>query len=225
MARNFTDNHITSPYQNEIDRKVIPYSKVSSGASTCYRSILENGFNRTISCSRIDLAYYYSKECHETMTDQSTGSWGGLGPIMPAFIRLIASIIVLVIVEAIFLGFNGTTSAISGTPFTVAGVAIFIVGFIVALILLRFGSQLASAVSDAYKAYRAWSPLLSYFFQVAAIVILYVVSNPIASPYFTSFPWGYPLIFLMIALLPTLKVVVNVVHILDGTTGKHGQNN
>ena len=161
------------------------------------------------------------------MTDQSTstGTWGGLSPIMPAFIRLIASVVVLVIVEAIFLNFNGTGANIAGSPITVAGIAVFIIGFIVALILLRFGTQLSNAVSDAYKAYRSWSPLLAYFFQIAAITILYLVSSPIANPYFGTNQWAFPLIFLLIALIPTLKTVVNIVHLLDGSTGsKHAQN-
>lgn len=144
---------------------------------------------------------------------------------MPAFIRLIASVVVLVIVEAIFLNFNGTGANIAGSPITVAGIAVFIIGFIVALILLRFGTQLSNAVSDAYKAYRSWSPLLAYFFQIAAITILYLVSSPIANPYFGTNQWAFPLIFLLIALIPTLKTVVNIVHLLDGSTGsKHAQN-
>lgn len=161
------------------------------------------------------------------MPDQSTnsGSWGGLSPIMPAFIRLIASVVVLVIIEAIFLGFNGTASTISGTSFTVANIAIFIIGFVVAMILLRFGTQLSNAVSDAYKAYRSWSPILAYFFQIAAIVVLYMVSSSLVSPYFGGAQWAYPLIFLLIALIPTLKVVTSIVHILDGTTPKHNSSN
>ncbi len=142
---------------------------------------------------------------------------------MPAFIRLIASVIVLVIVEAIFLNFPGTSSLISGTPLTVAGVAVFVLGLIVAVILLRFGTQLSTAVSDAYRSYKSWSPLLAYFFQIVAIVILYLVSSGIASPYFGSAQWAYPLIFLLIALIPTLKVVTNIVHVLDGSGSKHTQ--
>ncbi|HZY94043.1 MAG TPA: hypothetical protein VFE98_04175 [Candidatus Bathyarchaeia archaeon] len=140
---------------------------------------------------------------------------------MPAFIRLIAGVIVLVVVEAIFLNFPGTSSLISGTPLTVAAIAVFIIGLIVAVILLRFGTQLTAVVSDAYKSYRSWSPLLAYFFQIMAIVILYVVSSPIAGPYFGSAQWAYPLIFLLIALIPTLKVVTNIVHVLDGSGSKH----
>src|SRR3989442_14647185 len=44
----------------------------------------------------------------ENMTNTSSGSnstWGAFTPVMPAFIRLIAGVIVLVIIEAVVLGF------------------------------------------------------------------------------------------------------------------------
>ncbi len=151
------------------------------------------------------------------MTDSTPNkTWGGFTPVMPAFIRLIAGVIVLVVVEGIVLGFPGITQNISGTSISVASLAVFFIGVIVALIVLKFGTQLSHVVSDAFKAYRTWTPLLAYFFQIMAIAILYAVSSAVASPYFTSTPWAYPLIFLLIALVPTLKAVVNIVHALEG---------
>src|SRR2546421_9002728 len=91
------------------------------------------------------------------------------------------------------------------------------VGLIVCLIILKCGTQLAHTVSDTYKNYRTWTPLLAYFFQIVAIGILYSVTNGIAQPYFTAQVWAYPLIFLLIALIPTIKVVVYMVHALEGT--------
>ncbi len=146
--------------------------------------------------------------------------------MMPAFIRLIAGVIVLVVIEAVVLGFPGISQNISGSTISIASLAVFFIGLIVAFIVFKFGTQLSNAVSDAYKAYKNWVPLLAYIFQILAIVILYNVSNGIASPSFASAPWAYPLIFLLIALIPTLKVVVNVVHALEGSpTSKHSQNN
>ncbi len=147
---------------------------------------------------------------------------------MPAFVRLIAGVIVLVIVEAVILGFPGIASNITGSTISYADVAVFMIGLIVCFIVLKFGTQLADTVSDAYRSYKNWTPLLAYFFQIIAIGILYEVTNPIAQPYFTSDPWAFPLIFLLIALIPTIKVVVNLVHALEGggssSTGKHSQN-
>jgi hypothetical protein len=163
------------------------------------------------------------------MTNSQSGSdstWGAFTPVMPAFIRLIAGVIVLVIVEAVVLGFPGISNNISGSSISIASVAVFFIGLIVAFIVFKFGTQLSKAVSDAYKNYQSWVPLLAYIFQIIAIIILYSVSSGIASQYFTSAPWAYPLIFLLIALLPTMRVVVSLVHTLEGSsTGKHSQNN
>ena len=158
------------------------------------------------------------------MTD-SNQSWGGFTPVMPAFIRLVAGVIVLLVVEAVVLGFPGIQQNITGTSVSIANVAIFFIGLIVAFIVVRFGTQLTSAVSDAYKSYRAWTPLLAFIFQIIAIAILYSASYSIASPYFASAPWAVPLIFLLIALIPTLRAVVILVQNVEGhPTQRHNQN-
>ncbi len=164
------------------------------------------------------------------MTDSASGSshdspWGSFTPVMPAFIRLLAGVIVLVVLEAVVLGFPGVGQSISGTQFSIASLAVFIIGLVVTFIVLKFGTQISTTVHDNFKAYRAWTPVLAYFFQILAIVILYSVSAGIASPYFASAPWAYPLIFLLLALIPTLKVVTSVVHALEGQqTHKPSQN-
>jgi hypothetical protein len=160
------------------------------------------------------------------MTDSTSnkGTWGAFEPVMPAFIRLIAGVIVLVIVEAVVLGFPGIAANITGSTISYSDIVVFMIGLIVSLIVLKFGTQLANTMSDAYKSYKTWAPLLAYFFQIIAIGILYAVTSPIAQPYFTSDPWAFPLIFLLIALIPTLKVVTNIIHALEGTSTKHSQN-
>src|SRR6266516_3991528 len=106
-------------------------------------------------------------KCKRMTDSTSNKSWGAFAPVMPSFIRLVAGVIVLVIVEAVVLGFPGISNPITGT----------------------------STVSDTYKNYRTWTPLLAYFFQIVAIGILYSVTNGIAQPYFTAQQWAYPLIF------------------------------
>ena len=157
------------------------------------------------------------------MTDANK-TWGSFAPVMPAFIRLVVGVIVLIVVEAVVLGFPGIGYNVAGTAISVADIAVFAIGIIVALIVLKFGTQLSETASEAYKNYKSWIPLLAYFFQILAIVILYEVTSGIASPYFASAPWAFPLIFLLIALIPTLRVVTSVVHALEGTaSAKHSQ--
>src|SRR5437879_283384 len=137
-------------------------------------------------------------------------------PLMPSLIRLLAGIIVLVVVQSIILGFPGITQTAPGTSYSVVSLAIFTVGLVVAAVVLKYGTQLASAVSDTYKAYRAYAPILAWIFQVMALYILYSVSKTMVIGFFASAPWAYPLIFLAMALIPTVKVVVTVVHALEG---------
>src|SRR2546428_7618524 len=54
----------------------------------------------------------------ENMTNTSSGSnstWGAFTPVMPAFIRLIAGVIVLVIIEAVLLGLSPVNPEITRT--------------------------------------------------------------------------------------------------------------
>ena len=142
--------------------------------------------------------------------------FGDFRPVMPSIIRLLAGIIVLIVVQSIVLGFPGISQTVPGTSFSVASFAIFTVGLVVAAVVLKYGTQLASAVSDTYKAYRAYAPILAWIFQVMALYILYSVSKTMVIGFFASAPWAYPLIFLAMALIPTVKVVVTVVHALEG---------
>ncbi len=127
-------------------------------------------------------------------------------PIMPPLIRLLAGIIVLIVIQATVLGFPGITALIPTTTFTIAALVVFSLGLIVSAIVLKFGTQLATSVGDAYKSYRSYTPLLAWLFQ----------------SYFATIPWAYPLIFLLIAIGPTIKVVMNTVNALEGkNTSKH----
>jgi len=147
-------------------------------------------------------------------------------PIMPPLIRLLAGIIVLIVIQATVLGFPGITALIPTTTFTIAALVVFSLGLIVSAIVLKFGTQLATSVGDAYKSYRSYTPLLAWLFQMIALVILYNVSKPITASYFATIPWAYPLIFLLIAIGPTIKVVMNTVNALEGkNTSRHLQTN
>src|SRR5881398_3912656 len=146
------------------------------------------GFDSRIS-SPLRLDFQVSKE----MTDSTSnkGTWGAFTPVMPAFVRLVAGVIVLVILEAVILGFPGIGYNITGTQLSVANIVVFMIGLIVCFVVLKFGTQLANTVQDTYKNYKAWTPLLAFFFQIIAIGILYAVTAGIAQPYFGANPWAY----------------------------------
>src|SRR6266571_8728665 len=89
-------------------------------------------------------------------------------PILPSLIRLLAGVIVLVAIQSIVLGFPGITNTVAGSQYTMAGIAAFAIGLIAAIVVLKFGTQLASAAGEAYRSIKDYAPLLGWFFQVAA---------------------------------------------------------
>src|SRR6266851_5819521 len=154
---------------------------------------------------------------------KQTGMMDDLRPVLPPFIRLIASAIVLIAVQSIILGFPGINQTVLNSTYTMAGLAVFAIGLVAAIIVLKFGTQLANAAGEAYNSIKDYAPLLGWFFQVAALYIMYVSFKGITGNIFNSAPWAYPLIFLVLAIIPTVKAVVNVVHALEGHTVRHNQ--
>src|SRR5438093_1960164 len=99
-------------------------------------------------------------------------------PLMPSFIRLLASVIVLVVVEGVILGFQGINQTIYSSTVTVANIAVLFIGLIVALVVLKFGTQFSNAFSDAYKNYRTFTPILPRQFKLIVLMILSAVTVP-----------------------------------------------
>lgn len=137
--------------------------------------------------------------------------------IIPPLVRLLVGVIALLVIQNVVLNFPGMTQSLPGiATLTAAGLAVLAVGLVMALVVLKFGTQLSSAVADAYRSAKAWAPLLTYFFQIAALWILYMVCQGIATSIFVSAPWAYPLVFLALAIIPTIRVVANIVQSFEG---------
>jgi hypothetical protein len=143
-------------------------------------------------------------------------------PIMPPLIRLLAGVIVLVVLQAVVLGFPGITQLIPTTTIAVSSLVVFFLGLVVCGIVLKFGTQLSEGIGENYKSVKNWAPLLAYFFQMAALFILYTISKPMVTSFFAGYPWAFPLIFVLIAIVPTVRVVVRIVNNLEGhNTTRH----
>src|SRR5207245_10666760 len=95
-------------------------------------------------------------------------SFGDFRPLMPSLIRLLAGIIVLIVVQSIILGFPGITQTVPGTSYSVVSLTLFTVGLVVSAVVLKYGTQLHSAVSDTYKAYTAYAPTLAWIITLTA---------------------------------------------------------
>src|SRR2546426_9724061 len=112
------------------------------------------------------------------MPTNTHDSFGDFRPLMPSLIRLLAGIIVLIVVQSIILGFPGITQRVPGTSYSVVSLTLFTIGLVVAAVVLKYGTQLASAVSDTYKAYRAYAPILAWVFHLRALYFPSTVSRP-----------------------------------------------
>ncbi len=136
---------------------------------------------------------------------------------MPSLMRLIAGIILLIVVESIALGFPGLTQTVPSTYVTITSLIIFLVGFPAAIIVFKYGTELSNAASEAYNSLKNYEEVMTYVFQIAALYILYATSKALvsASGVLRTTPWAYPMIFLVIGIIPTIKVVVNTIHVLE----------
>ena len=137
---------------------------------------------------------------------------------MPSFMRLVAGVIVLIVVESIVLGFPGLSQTVPSSTITVSSLVIFLVGLVATILVFKFGTQLSSAAADAYDSVKNYQELLTWVFQIAALYIFYITSRALvtASGIFRSVPWAYPMIFVGLGLIPTVKVVVNTIHKVEG---------
>ncbi len=148
----------------------------------------------------------------------SNDPFGSFRPLMPSFMRLVAGVIVLIVVESIVLGFPGLSQTIPSSPITISSLIIFIVGFVATVIVFKFGTQLSAAAADTYDAIKNYQELLTWVFQIAALYILYTTSRALvtASGVFRSAPWAYPMIFVAVGLIPTIKVILHLIHRVEG---------
>ncbi len=148
----------------------------------------------------------------------SNDPFGSFRPLMPSFMRLVAGVIVLIVVESIVLGFPGLSQTIPSSPITISSLIIFLVGFIATVIVFKFGTQLSAAAADTYDAIKNYQELLTWVFQIAALYVLYATSRALvtASGVFRSAPWAYPMIFVAVGLIPTIKVILHLIHRVEG---------
>lgn len=149
---------------------------------------------------------------------KNQGTSEGFQSILPSLLRLLIGVIALVVVQDIILGFPGMSQTLPTTNLTAASLTVLAVGLAAAMVVLKFGPQLSSAIADAYYWSKTYVPLLTYFFQVAALWLLYVSFKGVSTNVFASAPWAYPLIFLALAIVPTVRVVASIVQSLEGQT-------
>ena len=148
----------------------------------------------------------------------SNDPFGSFRPLVPSFMRLVAGIIVLIVVESIVLGFPGLTQTVPSSTVTISSLIIFLVGFVATVLVFKYGTQLSAAAADTYDSVKNYQELLTWVFQIAALYIFYTTSRALvtASGIFRTTPWAYPMIFVAIGLIPTIKIILNAIHRVEG---------
>ena len=146
-------------------------------------------------------------------------------PLMPSAIRLLAGVIVLLVVQGIVLGFPGINQPLPSSTVSVSSLLVLAIGLIGAVVVYKFGTRFSTALGENYHSYKDYAPWLTYFFQVASLWVVYTACKSIATPYFTSTPWAYPMIFLALAIVPTIRFLVSLVQRLEGHGTRQAQRN
>jgi hypothetical protein len=148
---------------------------------------------------------------------------GSFRPLAPSFMRLVAGTIVLYILETIVLGFQGLSQTLPSSSITISNLIISLIGFVASIIVFRYGTELSNAAGDAYDSFKNFQELLNWIFQIAALYILYTTTRALvaASGVFRGLPWAYPMIFAIVGLIPTVKVVVYYIHKVEGGGQRH----
>ncbi len=146
-------------------------------------------------------------------------------PLMPSAIRLLAGIIVLLVIQGIVLGFPGINQPLPSSAVSVSSLLVLTIGLIAAVVVYKYGTQFSTALGENYKSYKDYAPWLTYFFQIASLWVVYTACKLIAAPYFASTPWAYPMIFLALAIIPTIRFLSSLVQRLEGHNAKQVQRN
>ena len=170
-----------------------------------------------LACARLVPADYSSTNATVSLPELTRSS-GRFQPLVPSLLRLFAGILVLVVLESIVLGFPGLSQTIPSSTITISSLFILLVGFVASIIVFKYGTQLSSAAGDAYNAFKNYEELAVLVFLIAALYISYITSRTLvtASGIFTGLPWAYPMIFVIIGLVSTVKVVINTIHTIEG---------
>ena len=160
----------------------------------------------------------YSSTNATVSLPELTRSSGRFQPLVPSLLRLFAGILVLVVLESIVLGFPGLSQTIPSSTITISSLFISLVGIVASIIVFKYGTQLSSAAGVAYNAFKNYEELATLVFLIAALYISYITSRTLvtASGIFIGLPWAYPMIFVIIGLVSTVKVVINTIHTIEG---------
>jgi len=125
--------------------------------------------------------------------------------LYPSIIRLIVLLVVLGIIYIVLVSLPGMGETTLGKVKNSAIVsAIF--GLVVASIVFKFALEVNSPIRSALPPHPEIAVVITNLLFVGAIWVVYVSLSGVVTPSLTDGSWAYPLLFLAIALVPTIRI-------------------
>ena len=139
-----------------------------------------------------------------------------LRAIYPPIIRLVISLIVLGIINAILVRLPGINVRIPGSPIRISAVVSAVIAVIMIGIVMRFGREINPPLRYALPSFPEVADVVTNLVYIGAIAIAYVYFADIVYPFLVGASWVYPLVFLAIAILPAVRIASTLL----GSVGK-----
>lgn len=137
------------------------------------------------------------------------------GKITKSIIRLVISLVVLGVINAIISALPGIHTFIPESPVSIAAVVSVIIGIIMIAIVLRFGKEFTEATKAAIPSYPEMTIIISNLILVGVIWIAYTSFDGAIYPFMRGYAWVYPLIFLAFAIVPGIRAITALINSID----------
>lgn len=130
-------------------------------------------------------------------------------------IKLVISLIVLGIINAIVVRLPGIDVSIPGLPITIPTVVTTVIGVMMISMVLRFGYEVSPPIRGTFPSFPELAIIVANLVYLAAVGIAYTSFEGLVHPFLLDTPWVYPLVFLAIAILPVVRVASTLLGSVD----------
>lgn len=125
--------------------------------------------------------------------------------LFPPIIRLIVLLVVLGIIYVVLISLPGMGKITLGEVKNSAIVSA-IIGLVMANIVFKFAREVNSPIRSAIPPHPEIAVVVTNLLFVVAILVAYISLGGVITPSLTDGAWAYSLFFLVIALVPTIRI-------------------
>jgi len=125
--------------------------------------------------------------------------------LFPPIVRLIVWLVVLGIIYVVLISLPGMGKITLGEVKNSAIVSA-IIGLVVASIVFKFAREVNSPIRSTLPPHPEIAVVITNLLFVVAILVAYISLGGVITPSLTDGAWAYPLFFLVIALVPTIRI-------------------